>query len=214
MDDKIADIDLRTLSEPQKLIVDPEYKVLKLQKTPPHLMWFWYLYPEYIIVYGTTAEAAANKAAAERFCGYYLGTSYDIIKADTDVNEADLKCKWIFLFGRPETNKVAQQFKERFPIKFDGAKFSWQGTTYEKTTQGVAQVIDSPVDGKGKMVMYAGLSPKATLNLWELKLYDSDCSYVIFDDDKQLLMGDWGDFDSTLVWRPDDSSVPDAENLP
>jgi hypothetical protein len=214
MEDKIADIDFHTLSEPQKLIVDPEYKVLKLQKMAPRLMWFWYVYPEYIIVYGTLAEATANKAAAERFCGYYLGTSYDIIKADTDVNDTDMKNKWIFLFGRPETNKVAQQFKDSFPIKFDGAKFSWQGTTYDKSKQGLAQVIENPIDVGGKMVMYAGLSPEATPKFHDLYLYDADYSYVIFDGDKQLLKGGWEDFDSTLVWRPDDSSGPDAENLP
>ena len=38
------------------------------------------------------------------------------------MNDNDLKAKWIFLFGRPETNKLAQQFKDSFPIKFDGAK--------------------------------------------------------------------------------------------
>ena len=43
---------------------------------------------------------------------------------NTDVNDTDLKAKWIFLFGRPETNKVAQQFKDSFPIKFDGARFT------------------------------------------------------------------------------------------
>jgi hypothetical protein len=200
---KSTDFEFHTQDEPRKLVVDPDYAVLKTQRVPPHLMWFWYVYPEYIIVYGTVAEATANKTAAERFCGYWLGASYDIIKADTDVNDIDLKTKWVFLFGRPETNKVVQQFKDSFPIKFDGAKFTWLGTTYDKPAQGVAQVIETPKDGGGKMVMYAGLSPGATLKLWDLQLYDSDCSYVVFDDDKQLLTGDWEDVDGNLYWNFD-----------
>ena len=51
--------------------------------------------------------------------------------------------------------------------------------------------------------MYAGLSSGATLKLWDLQLYDSDCSYVIFDGDKQLLKGDWEDVDPDLYWNFD-----------
>jgi len=201
MDDKVTDIDLRTLSKPEALIVDPEYKVLKLQEMPPHLVWHWDVFPEYIIVYGTIAEAKANRTAAERFCGYWLGVSGKKIRADMDVNDADLRAKCVILFGRPETNTIAQQFKGSFPIKFDGAKFTWQGTTYSKPTQGVAQVIENPKDGGGLIVMYSGLSPEATLNMWDLGLYDSDCSYVIFDGDKQLVSDDWENVDSNLYWK-------------
>ena len=72
-------------------------------------------------------------------------------------------------------------------------------------------MIETPKDGGGKMVMYAGLSPGATLKLWDLQLYDSDCSYVIFDEDKQTIKGDWEDIDSSLYWRFD-SQTP-AESL-
>jgi hypothetical protein len=53
------------------------------------------------------------------------------------------------------------------------------------------------------MVMYAGLSPEATLKLCDLELYDSDSSYVIFDGDKQLVTGDWEDADANLYWNFD-----------
>jgi hypothetical protein len=204
IDSKTVDFDFQTQEEPQKLIVDPDYEVLKFQKMPPRLWWFWHLQPEFIVIYGTLGETQANENAAQRFNSDYLGLGGEIVKADTDVNDADLKTKCVFLIGRPETNKVAQQFKDRFPIKLEGAQFAWQGTAYDKPTQkGVAQVIDSPVDGKGLMVMYAGLSPEATLKLCDLELYDSDSSYVIFDGDKQLLIGDWEDVDSNLYWNFD-----------
>jgi hypothetical protein len=32
-------------------------------------------------------------------------------------------------------------------------------------------------------------------------LYDSDCSYVIFDGDKQLVSDDWENVDSNLYWK-------------
>ena len=198
---KATDFDFHTLNEPQRLIVDPDYEVLKIQRMPPRLSWFWEVYPEYIVIYGTLAEAQANKTAAERFNSDYLGLGSEIIKADTDVNETDLKTKCIFLIGRPETNKVAQEFKDSFPIKFDGAKFTWHGITYNKPTQGVAQIAENPNNAQGLMIMYAGLSPEATQKFCDLYLYDSDSSYVIFDGDKALVTGDWEEVDKNLYWN-------------
>jgi hypothetical protein len=203
---KTSDFDFHTQDEPQKLMVDPNYEVLKVQRMPPRFWWFWHLQPGFIVIYGTSSEAPANKSAAERFAIDYLGYDHEILKADVDVNEADLRNKCVFLIGRPETNRIAQQFKDSFPINFDGARFTWQGTTYDKPTEGVAQVIDSPTDSKGLMVMYAGLSTEAILKLCDLGLYDSDSSYVIFDGDKQLLAGDWEDVDSNLYWKFDTQS--------
>jgi hypothetical protein len=53
------------------------------------------------------------------------------------------------------------------------------------------------------MIMYAGLSPEATLKMRDLESYDSDSSYVVFEGDKQLLTGDWEDADSNLYWKFD-----------
>jgi len=140
-DSKAVDFDLRTINEPQILIVDPDYEILKIQRMPPHLEWFWDVYPNFIVIYGSLAEAEANKTAAKRFNDEYLGLGDEIIKADTDVNEADLKSKGVILFGRPETNKISQQFKNIFPVKFDSNNFSWNGFTYDQPTQGVAQIV-------------------------------------------------------------------------
>ena len=52
-------------------------------------------------------------------------------------------------------------------------------------------------------IMYAGLSPEAMLKLCDLYVYDSDCSYAIFDGDKQSAAGDWEDADAGLYWSPD-----------
>ena len=200
---KSTDFYFRTQNEPQKLIVDPDYEVLKVQKMASHFLWFWYVYPEYIVIYGTLAEAKANKTAAERFCSDYLGLGSEIIKADTDVNEADLKTKCVFLIGRPETNKIAQQFKDIFPVKFDEDKFTWQGVTYDEPTQGVAQIVENPNNAQGLMIMYAGLTDEATQKFgdFNMQLYDANASFVIFDGDKELLRGDWKDVDSNLYWN-------------
>lgn len=201
VDSKAVDFDLYMINEPQKLIVDPNYEVLKIQRMPPRLEWFWDVYPKYILIYGTLTEAKANKTAAERFNDEYLGLGNQIIKADTEVSHDDLKSKCVILFGRPETNKISQQFKDIFPIKFNGDKFTWQGITYDQPAQGVAQIVKNPLDPESEIVLYTGLSGDATQKFCDLYLYDADASYVIFDRDNQLVSGDWEDYDSELIWN-------------
>jgi hypothetical protein len=204
MDSNAVDFDFRTLNKPRKLIVDPDYEVFKLQKIAPRFWWFWDVYPKLIIVYGTLGETEANKAAAERF-NYYLGVGGEVIKADTDVNEADLKTKCIILIGRPETNRIAREFRDTFPIKFHGAKLTWQGITYDKETQAVAQIVQNPRDASSLIIMNAGLSPEATRKFPVLYLFKGggNNSYIIFDGDKQVAAGDWENVDSNLYWNFD-----------
>lgn len=211
MDTRKASFEFSTLNKPKRITVDPELKILKIQKMPPILSELWDVYPKLLVVYGTLSEGQANKAAAERFLLEYLGLGNKIIKADIDVNEADLKTQCLILFGRPETNKIAQQFKDDFPIEFNDNKFTYKGVTYDKPTQGVAQIVENPNDPQSLMIMYAGLSGDATQKIcdkWEWLaeldgwlLIDLNASYIIYDKHQRLVSGDWEDFDSDLVWN-------------
>jgi len=129
------------------------------------------------------------------------------------VNDEDLDSECLVFFGRPETNKIAQRFKDNFPIKFNGNKFTWQGVVYDRPTQGVAQIVENPNGPQSLLIMYAGSSPEATQKFCDLHLYRVDASYVIFDGSKVLLRGDW-EVESGLVWRLDGSLSPSAAKLP
>jgi len=201
LETKKADFEFTTPNRPKRILVDPSDGILQIRKMPPLLNDFWNVYSNLVVVYGTSAEAEANKAAAERFNDDWLGLGNEIIKADTDVTEEDLKAECVIFFGRPATSKIAQQFKGDFPIKFNGNKFTWQGAIYGESTQGVAQIVENPRDPQSLMIMYAGLSGEATQKFCDLYLYDAGASYVIFDGDKELLRGDWEGFDSASVWN-------------
>jgi hypothetical protein len=214
IDSKVVDIDLRTESEPLKLVVDPDYEILKAQRMPPRLWWYWDQ-PDFILIYGTLAEAEANKAAAQRLNNWYLASGEEIIKTDTEVSEADLEKKCVMLFGRPETNRIALRLKKYFPIKIDKNKFTWQRMIYNQPSQGAAQVVENPYNARGLLILYAGLSGDAILRLFDFgseKLgtdqfgwfpHESDASYYIYDGYKELVSGDWKDYDSHLVWKFD-----------
>jgi hypothetical protein len=200
-----------TTDQPKKLIVDPDFHIPTIRWMPPRLPMLWNYYPNFIIIYGTLTEFEANKTAAERFVNEFAGLNQDIIKADIEVKEDDLKTGCIILFGRPETNKITQRFQESFPIKFEKNKLSWQKTTYDKPTEGVAQIISNPLDPQNMIVLYAGLSGDATQKIcdkseWRQELdgsflIDFNASYIIYEQHNKLTSGNWEDFKSDLVWN-------------
>jgi len=200
-DERNVEFEFHTLDKPKRLTVDPDNDILKIQRMPPQLFRFWDVYPNLVVVCGTIAEVDANGTAAERFDDEYLGLGHEIIKADTNVTEEDLKAECIVLFGCPAVNKIAQQFRDIFPIEFDESEFTWQGAIYNQPTQGVALVVDHPLNPKGLLILYAGLSGEATLQVCDSYLYDAVASYVIFDGEETLVSGDWEDPDSNLVWK-------------
>jgi transglutaminase-like putative cysteine protease len=139
--DRITNFEFQTPNKPLILKVDANNDILKLQRMPLRLSYFWDSYPKITLIYGTISESEANKTAAERFNYEYLGLSSEMIKPDTSITDNDLNTECVILLGRPNTNKISQQFKDIFPIKFDEDKFTWKGVTHEQPTQGVAQIV-------------------------------------------------------------------------
>jgi ankyrin repeat protein/transglutaminase-like putative cysteine protease len=197
MDSKAVGFSFHSPNEPRRIVVDPDCEVLKAQRMAPHIRRFQDMYPKIIIVYGTLGEAEANKAAAERFDSFYFRAGSKIMKADTDVNDADLKTKSVVLIGRPETNKITQQLDYLFPVKFKKNTFTWQGKTFAQATQGITQVVENPGNIAGLIIMHAGLSAEVTRESVYWHLYGWDNSYTIFDRDGQLFAGDWDLEDDT-----------------
>jgi hypothetical protein len=211
MDAGSANIDLRSGDEPNKLTVDPDYELLKIQRMPPRLWWYWHVCPETVLVYGTVGEAEANRGAAERLNEWYLGYGQEAVQADVRVRQEDLETKCIMLFGRPSTNAISHRLEEVFPVQFQESAFSWSGTTYTQPTQGVAQIVESPFNPARIVILYAGLSGEATMNPFafgsgKLEIddgwypHESDASYYIFDGFEKLASGDWEEYDRDLVW--------------
>jgi len=217
LDSNKTHFEFYTTDQPKKLMVDPDYHIPTIRWMPARLQMLWDFYPNLIVIYGSLAEAEANKTAAELFVDEFAGLSHEIIKADTNVNEADLKTKCVILFGRPETNKITQRFQDSFPIRFEKDKFTWQGTTYDQPSQGVAQIVENPFDTQSMIILYAGLSADATQKIcdkseWRKELdgwfiIDVDTSYIIYDRYKKLASGDWEDFNSDLVWNFEEHAV-------
>jgi hypothetical protein len=202
LDDRTTIFEYQTANKPLKLRVDANNDILKIQKMPLQFSRIWNSFPNINItlIYGTVSESYANKTAAERFNNEYLGLSHDVIKPDTSITDRDLSTECVILFGRPETNKISRRFESAFPIKFNRDSFSYNGINYNKTSQGLAQIIEHPLRSKGQFILYAGLNATGMVQFGYLYPYDAAHSFVIYDGDKQINSGDW-ETDADLIWN-------------
>jgi transglutaminase-like putative cysteine protease len=204
-----ARFELRTSHQPSRLVVDPDHEILKIQRMPPLPYWLWDVDSKNIVViYGTGGETEANKAAAESLQedGHYY--SSNPIKADTEATAEDLNADCLILLGRPAVNQIAERLRDRFPIKFEGAKFTWQGKVYDQATQGVIAAVDEGRSSKKLIILCAGMSGEATENIgaidevytfFDLTRYDRMPSYLIFDRNKWVVAGEWELTDPKLM---------------
>jgi transglutaminase-like putative cysteine protease len=194
-----TEFQLHTSQRPVRLTVDPNYEIPKIQRCAPHFSWFGMCEPNDVqMIYGSREEKEANKAAAEAF-GQLSGIQS--IKADTEATATDLNAKYLILVGRPAVNKITERLQDRFPVKFEGARFTWQGKVYDKATQGVFAIVDEGRSSKRLTILFAGLSADATMDFPKITAFPESWagSYLVFDGDKCILSGDWDIADPDLV---------------
>ncbi|CAN5273354.1 hypothetical protein BH11PLA2_BH11PLA2_12740 [soil metagenome] len=118
-----------------------------------------------VIVYGTTADIAGNKAAAlalvKAFREKWTNMELPVL-ADKDAKDDALKGKHVILIGRAETNPLSKKYAEAFPVKFGPASATVNGKTYahERTTVIVGGV--NPIDNRYSVILVNGFSADAT----------------------------------------------------
>jgi transglutaminase-like putative cysteine protease len=217
-----TEFQLHASKRPVRLEVDPNHEILKIQRTPPHLYWCWLVDSKKVrVIYGTVGEAEANKAAAESFsqmvamASQYIKTvagalledvpdiASHLIKADTEATADDLDAECLIIIGRPAVNKVAERLQDRFPIKFGGTKFTWQGKVYDQAAQSVLEVVDEGRSSKRLTILCAGLSAEATRGFLGISNVGAffTTSYLVFDGNRCVVSGEWEPADSDLVRR-------------
>ncbi len=121
-----------------------------------------------LIIYGTQAEAAANREAAQRLQNVVArrwGNYRPAIKADVDVTESEIKDKNLLLIGRPEANTLVSKIQGQLPVKFGHRSFEVQGTTYASELSGAIVAGAHPHHLQRCMVVFAVLSAEST---WKL----------------------------------------------
>lgn len=122
-----------------------------------------------VIVYGTTGDVAANRAAATALqAAVRVGHGNVIVpvKADAEVGD-DLKGRHVVLVGRPAVNSVARKFAAALPVSFDSGSFRVASEDFAHEGTSVVAVGASPLSPRYSVVLVAGLSADATYRACE-----------------------------------------------
>jgi hypothetical protein len=117
------------------------------------------------IVYGTLAEADAQREAAEILRQKLASRWANIllpISADSDVTDDVLKTSHVLLVGRPATNRVSARLAKAFPVTFGDSSFTLAGETYAHPRTAVVAAGPNPLAPDRSVVVFAGLSAEAT----------------------------------------------------
>ncbi len=120
---------------------------------------------ETVIVYGTTRDAVANKAAAEALQVAIRQSRNGVIVpmlADLDVSDEALEGKHVLLVGRPAANSVTASVAGDVPVTFGPASATVNGTAYAHPRTAVVAAGVSRFDARYSVVVIAGLSADAT----------------------------------------------------
>lgn len=118
-----------------------------------------------IIVYGTMAEAGANRYAAEQWQKQFLEQyeSAAPIRKDFEVSADDLAEHDVVFVGRPETNSALAVWAKQVKLAYDGGVFRVDGKDYASENDALVWTAANPRDRAHMVVIAAGNSPLSTV---------------------------------------------------
>jgi hypothetical protein len=120
-----------------------------------------------VIVVGTKGDVAGNRAAAKRlqFNIKWSWSNYDVPIVEDRNAGSMLRDRHVLVVGRPETNLIAAQWLDRWPVRFGAMSFDLNGKRYANAGTGVVAATDNPNSNRFSAVLFAGLSADATYRL-------------------------------------------------
>jgi hypothetical protein len=118
-----------------------------------------------IIVYGTQAEAGANRYAAEQWQKQFLDSfeSAVPVKKDFEVTDDDLEDRDVLFVGRPETNSALAAWHSLIGLDYDGVVFRIAGKEHASETEGLLWTAINPQEHTHMVLVAAGNSPLSTV---------------------------------------------------
>jgi hypothetical protein len=118
-----------------------------------------------VIVYGTQAEAGANRFAAEQWQKQFLEMYESIVpvKKDFEVSDDDLEDRDVFFVGRPETNTALAKWSKLIGLDYEGGVFRVGGKEHGSENEALMWSAMNPQEHTHMVVVAAGNSPLSTV---------------------------------------------------
>jgi len=142
-----------------------------------------------ILVYGTLADAGANRYAAEQLQKRYLDhfeSAVPICK-DFEVTDEELRTHDVIFVGRPESNSALAAWQDKLGLDADGGEFRVGGLTHASETESLAFAATNPLDRRHTVLVLAGNDALETVLI--TKAFLDQAQYAIFDSGKETASG-------------------------
>ena len=186
--------EIATKEKPLKVILDPDGDILKIQKIPPKMSDL--RDPSNGLMIIGTLKHSENllKLAKSDSVEMDKGGWSINIKYDTNVTLADLQQERVFIYGKPDENRVAADLEKKFTHNFRGDSIEINGEIISDSTLTLIQVIDNPFFANGTMTWIAPFSEKSAP---ELLPYDA--SWILLKGKEEISSGTWEVKDEDLI---------------
>jgi hypothetical protein len=118
-----------------------------------------------MIVYGTVAEAGANRYAAEQLQQQFLAQyeSEVPVRKDFEITEAELAQHDVVFVGRPETNSALAAWSKQIGIDYQDNVFKIASKDHGSENDALIWTATNPQDRKHMVIVAAGNSPLSTV---------------------------------------------------
>ena len=118
-----------------------------------------------VIVYGTQAEAGANRYAAEVWQKNFLEMYESVVpvKKDFEVTDSDLEDRDVLFVGRPETNLALAAWTKQVGLNYEGGVFQVAGQSHSSENDALVWAAMNPQEHTHMVVVAAGNSPLSTV---------------------------------------------------
>ena len=142
-----------------------------------------------ILVYGTVADAGANRYAAEQLQRKYLDRfeSAVPIRKDFEVTPDELRTHDVVFVGRPETNSALAVWTEKIGLDMPGELFRIAGSEHASEREALALAAANPLDHRHMVLVLAGNNALQTVLLSKAGLTRNE--YSIFDSGTETISG-------------------------
>jgi hypothetical protein len=120
-----------------------------------------------VLVYGTQAEAGANRYAAERIQSALtdMFESQPAIYKDFEATPDLLREHDVVFIGRPETNGALAAWQSAIRLAWEGTSFHLENADHGAGDDGLIFAAANPLDAKRMVLVVAGNSPIETVRL-------------------------------------------------
>jgi hypothetical protein len=142
-----------------------------------------------LIVYGTGADAGANRYAAEQVQKSLWGQleTEVPIRKDFELTNEELRTHDIVFVGRPETNSALAAVAGRIGLVYEAALFRIRGAAHAAGREALAYAATNPLDPARMVLVLAGNDALDTVQVASTRL--PMAQYATFDAGREIDSG-------------------------